>query len=472
MHFPIMPKIKENKNIIFIFIPALITFCLILIPTFKYQWPLSWDIFYHIHISQLYLENGLIFFDDLTYAPYGRPIFYPPLFHFLLISLKEIFGWTLFDSARYIQPVLGSLTILSFSFVAYRMYNATTGFLTGIFVMFTTFFSRMIIPIPETMALILLPLLAYFYYISLENNKLFPALLAGILLGMVLLTHLLSSSIIILIILIYTIIIGLIQKEPVLKQFLVLLATSMAIAAVWYLPLILSYGFSFKSPPAQGIELFKYLTLFGIVPLIFSFIGSFYASKRRKKQDLLILVWTIAILLFSLAHFIGIPVLSERILNFAVFPLMLLAALGIQCITVEGDKRPAYILMALIIIFGFSFGYSTVNSASPFIKPSDFELSKWFKDNGDKESLVVSYNYELDPLIVSISRQPVSAGGYAPGMLRGLNILKYLQGDFNRDDIRQDQAGYIILPRGVAEPPYSRLVYLNKNYKVFELEKN
>ncbi len=472
MHFPILPKIKENKNIIFIFIPALITFCLILIPTFRYQWPLSWDIFYHIHISQLYLENGVIFFDDLTYAPYGRPIFYPPLFHFFLISLKEILGWTVFDSARYMQPFLGSLTILSFSFVAYRMYNATTGFLTGIFVMFTTFFSRMIIPIPETMALILLPLLAYFYYISLENNKLIPALLAGILLGLAFLTHLLSSGIILLIILIYTLIIWWVQKEPVIKYFSVLLATSMVIAAVWYAPLILSYGFSFKSPPAQGIELFKYLTLFGIFPLIFSFIGSFYVFKRRKKQDLLILSWAITILLLSLAHFIGIPVLSERILNFAVFPLMVLAGLGIQCIVVEGDKRPAYILMALFIIFGFSFGYSTVNSASPSIKQADFELSKWFKDNGDKESVVVAYNYELDPFIVSISRQPVSAGGYAPGMIHGLNILKYLQADFDRNDIQQDQVGYIILPRGVAEPPYSRLVYLNKNYKVFELEKD
>ena len=83
--------IKEIRTNFWWFSPAVVMFFLALLPTLKYGYPLSWDIYYHTHMAHLYLEHGFTYFDPLTYAPFGRPIFYPPLFQYLLAAVGVLF---------------------------------------------------------------------------------------------------------------------------------------------------------------------------------------------------------------------------------------------------------------------------------------------------------------------------------------------------------------------------------------------
>ena len=53
-----MIKIEEFKKFLWI-VPAVIAFLIALIPTLTYQWPLTIDIYYHIHIAQVYGQYGL-----------------------------------------------------------------------------------------------------------------------------------------------------------------------------------------------------------------------------------------------------------------------------------------------------------------------------------------------------------------------------------------------------------------------------
>lgn len=458
--------IKKSENWI-ILIPSIIVFGLVLIPTLKFQWPLSWDIFYHIHLSELYLENGLTYWDALTYAPYGRPIYYAPLFHFTLLNISQIFNISLFDAARYLQPVLASLIVLSFSFVASRMYNSTVGFLTGIFVMFTPLFYRMTLPIPEAMAMMLLPIIGYFFYLSLENNDFKYALLAGIFWGMTLLTHMLSAGIILLVIVVFTIASKIKNRDTSIKYILLFLVLGLAIAAIWWAPLLLKYGYVFKSPPAEGYFPDRYMDVFGGIPLIFGAIGLFYLFQRKEKRDLLLISWFLAALGASLAFLIGVPVITDRILTFAVFPLMALAGVGVGRINFEGDKKPIYALIILITILGAYSGYTTMQKGQIAVSNSEIDIAQWFEHNGDKTRVAIFDNFLMDPVVVSISKQPVSAGGYAPGMVKAININKYLTGKFTPQDIRNDKVGYLVLKNNATDPPYGKVVYQNKVYKIF-----
>src|SRR5690606_40785866 len=84
--------------------------------------------------------------------PPWRPIYYPPLFHMLLLLIVKITGISLFTVSRFIQPVMAFMIILSFSYVAERLYGGLTGFLTGVFSISSLFFLRMLYPIPESLA--------------------------------------------------------------------------------------------------------------------------------------------------------------------------------------------------------------------------------------------------------------------------------------------------------------------------------
>ncbi|MBC7111074.1 MAG: hypothetical protein H5T35_02460, partial [Methanothermobacter sp.] len=125
--------IGRKRDVFLIILPALCAFALALIPTFKYTVPLTWDIYYHIHNAALYMGKGIVFWDPLTSAPHGRPIYYPPLFHIMMLFLSKITGLGFFTVSRFMQPVFAFLIVLSFSYVSGKLYGPLGGFLTGIF---------------------------------------------------------------------------------------------------------------------------------------------------------------------------------------------------------------------------------------------------------------------------------------------------------------------------------------------------
>ena len=156
-----MEIVKRNASVILTLLPPVFAFLLALLPSLRYNIPLTWDIYYHIHNAMLYMGKGIVFWDPLTCAPYGRPICYPPLFHIMLTLLVKITGLGFLTVARFIQPVMAFLIILSFSYIAGRFYGSLAGFLTGMLSISSLFFLRIIMPIPEAMAMIFLPFFVY-----------------------------------------------------------------------------------------------------------------------------------------------------------------------------------------------------------------------------------------------------------------------------------------------------------------------
>ncbi|WP_321423240.1 6-pyruvoyl-tetrahydropterin synthase-related protein [uncultured Methanobacterium sp.] len=475
------PQILREKPVLLLLIPALAAFFIALIPTLKYQWPLGGDIFYHVHLAKLYMEQGLVYWDPLTSAPYGRPIFYPPVFHLLLLSVGLIFG-DMFTAARVLQPVLTLFLFLSFAYVAYKLYESVlVGVTAGFFIFFSVVFQRFILPGPENLALILFPLVIYGFYLSTKNKSYKYASISGIIAGVVFLTHMLSASFLVLVTSIYAILISL-KDKSILKYWLVFLVSTLLVASIWWAPLLLKYGLVFNSggDSPYMVSLLSYPKFFGVLTLLFAFLGAIGMIKRRSRQDILILISLISILLVSNLNYLGIPILSNRFLTFALFPLVVMAGVGVNYLkTVIAEKNISQkfygIFIACVYVSSVMIGYSMladVDSGFLWLRASDGELdiAEWFQENGDKKSVVVAYNFR-DPFIVAISRQPVATGGYGQGIVHTLDIQKYADGGMNQSDYINDNVGYVVLPSGMNAPPYTTLAYKNNYYQIFTFNK-
>jgi hypothetical protein len=483
-------KITENRSLL-LMIPAILAFVIALIPTLKYQWPLSWDIYYHVHLANLYLEQGLTFWDPLTYAPFGRPIFYPPLFHYGLAAFAAVFKVDPFQISRYLQPIFAFSLVLSFTYVAHKLYNLRVALLAGFFLFFTSVFHRALLPLPETLALIIFPLAVYFYYRALEGNGLKFAILGGILSGLMMLTHNLTGLIMLGVVLLFTMALKLRKDKVDYRALGLFMGFTLLVAFIWWLPLIVQYGFVFHNPqaiiPGPVAYFIIMVKTIGIPALIFALLWAVTGINNEIKNDvlekwynklsrknILIITWTIFLLILSNAYLLGFSILIDRILNFAVFPVMIMAALGLEYIHTTG-KRPAYkkayqVIIALLIISAVFSGVYYAFSVKPLVNDSQRDLAQWFAENGDGKGVVMSLTQGLDPVIVSVSRQPVSTGGYQPGMVKVLDRDLYYSGTFTKEDIIRDNIEYFVEQSPIIHPSYFTLVYQNKDYKVWRVD--
>ncbi len=468
-------KIFEDRPILWLLIPALVAFFVTLIPTLKYSWPLGSDIFYHVHMAKLYLQQGLVYWDPLTSAPFGRPIFYPPLFHLLLLSLGSFFG-DVFQGARFLQPFSSMLVVLSFSYVAYKLNKSIlVGISAGFFIFFSLVFQRFMLSGPENLALILFPLAIYGFYLSIENKNYRYAVISGILGGLTLLTHLLSALCLFLVTSIYSLIIS-VKNKSALQYLIVFLFCAFLVASIWWLPLLVKYGFVFNSSsdPPYFMSLLKYPKFFGVITLIFALLGAILMIKRRCKQDILILTILISLLVLSNLYYLGVPVMSNRILTFALFPLVVMAGLGVEFLKTKFEEKQIsrkifYILISMVYLYAVFIGYNMladVDNGVPWLRASDSQLdiAQWFQANGDKKSVVIAYG---DPVIVAVAEQPVALGGYGQGTVKSIDVEKYSTGKATKSDYLKDGVGYVVLSSGAETPPYTHLVYKNRDFAIY-----
>jgi hypothetical protein len=483
-------KITKNKSILLLLIPAILAFFMALIPTLKYQWPLSWDIYYHVHLAKLYMEQGLTLWDPLTYAPFGRPIFYPPFFHYLLAAFASILKVDPFQIARYLQPVFAFSLVLSFTYVARQFYNLRVALLAGFFLFFTSVFHRAILPLPETLALILFPIAVYFYYRALEGDGYKFAVLGGIISGLMMLTHNLTGLIMLGVVLLFTLALKLRKDKVEYRSLGIFLVFTLIVAALWWLPLLIQYGFTFHNPQAVIPGPVGYLIILvktvGVPALIFAILWVIFMIKgfnkvnmekwhnKLSRKEILLITWILFLLILSNAYLLGFSILIDRILNFAVFPLMLVAALGLEHIH-SFNKKLVYdriykVIVIVLIISAVFSGLFYALSVKPLVDDSQRDLAQWFADNGDGNGVVMSLTEGIDPVIVSVSRQPVSTGGYQPGMVKVLDRNLYYSGNFTEEDVKRDKIGYFVEQSPINHPGYFTLVYQNKDYKVWRVD--
>jgi len=400
----------ENKKLMFI--PVIIAFLVAVYMTLTTNGPLSWDIYTHINYSLAYLINGITTTDPLLNAPLGKTIGYAPLFHILLIITSSITGLNLIQSAQVFQVVFVTIAMISVVIISYKLYGSIASCVSGILLFSSFMFTRLLLPIPETISVIFFLWGVYFYYISIDNEKIAYTLIS-VLMGLLILavhfsTFIYYVAIISLLSLVYLI---LSRKLRVISSYLMFMIPLGIVLIIGYMMIntlspekaleLLNGTFSIINDPmslfmgqkAMGLE--RYVKCVGILPLIFGIIGFVYSIKNRK--HIFIAMWAIFAFIISNLHWIGVPVYTYRLLIYLVVPTVLLGGYAFsQLMDNFNVKNKSTILIALVVVLllscislGFSlsdesFKYSSVStSQSKFhtAPPSseESEVIDWFK---------------------------------------------------------------------------------------------
>jgi 4-amino-4-deoxy-L-arabinose transferase-like glycosyltransferase len=509
-------------------LPAILALLIVLIPTLKFQWPLSWDIYYHVHLARLYLEHGLTWWDPLTVAPSGRPIAYPPVFHLLIAGFSYILSADPFQVVRFMQPVLAFSLVFSITYVAYRLFGLLSGLAAGLLTILSFItINRGFFASPGTLSLIIMPLVLYTFYQANEEGKLRFILISGLLSGLIFLTHSFTALIIIMVVLIYTASMFLL-KRPFNRKFLVIfLLISGLIALIWWGPLYILYNPHFNVFAGYPLPISEYYVRYlGIIPTLLATIGGLCLLKKGENKGIFILIWALSTLLLSRAYLIGLDVIPIRVLEIASYPLIIMAGYGLAVslnmieerlrtnrrtgnILIRKFKFTIIIILTLFTLISgvvFADGYtsnliSSNDSHSDYIFPNSIHLlfnpldyvfkfqviadrygnlilaknrmgvANWFMENGDRNKTVYSTDSYLDTIIVSTSRLHVIKGGYSESIpsnvfKRDMNDI----GSLTRDQLLKENIKYLILRNGVEIPSYAREVYRNGNYIICIIE--
>lgn len=503
-------------------------FLIVLIPTLKFQWPLSWDIYYHVHLARLYMEHGLTWWDPLTVAPSGRSIAYPPVFHFLIAGFSKILGADPFQVARFMQPFLAFSLVLSISYVSYRLFGLVSGLSAGLLTILSFItINRGFFASPGTLSLIIMPLVLYTFYRANETGKLKFIIISGILSGLVFLTHSFTAIIILMVVLIYSTALILL-KRPFTERFLfIFLLITGLMALIWWGPLYLMYNPHFNVFAGYPLPISEYYVRYlGIIPTLLATFGGLCLLKKGENKGIFILIWALTTLLLSRAYLIGLDIIPIRVLEIASYPTIIMAGYGLAVslnivdenlrtkrrhnnLFIQNFKCTILILLTLFTLISgavFADGYtpnlvSNQDTHSKYIFPPGVHLlfnpldyvfkfqviadrygnldlaknrwgvAEWFMENGDKTKTVYSTDSYLDTIIVSTSRLHVIKGGYSESI--PYNVFKRDMNDITnltRDQLLKENIKYLVLRNGAEIPSYAREVYHNGNYVICIIE--
>ncbi len=432
--------ILNFKNKKLLVIPIILAIILALKPTLTLNGPLSWDIYTHVNYALAYITNGVTTVDPFLNAPFGKQIGYSPLFHFILIIVATITHTDLLTSARILQPILAGISTLTIVYVAYKLYGKIAGISAGTLLLSSFMFSRLVLPIPETIAVIFFTLGIYFYYNSIIGNNKLHAVLAGIL-GLLILSVHFSTFIYYLMIITMLMLCQLIYKRqltiitsylyvllPIILMGILGLITLMIVSPDNLIQVISSVISMINDPmslfmgqKAMGLE--RYLKCVGILPLLFGIIGLIYSFKDKKHR--LIVLWALMAFVITNLHWIGIPVYTFRLLIYFIIPLVILGGYGLSELIKKCDisiKGTGSILLLIIIILSFGIGYTTISDPSVTttsvttaestlqIAPptqDETELINWFKTQDTNNSSVLTNNLFFGMVLSSSDKIPL-----------------------------------------------------------------
>lgn len=504
-----------------------------LIPTLKFQWPLSWDIYYHVHLAQLYLEYGFTFWDPLTVAPYGRPIAYPPVFHLLLAGLSYVSGTNPFQVARFLQPFLAMALVLSITYVTNRLFGFVSGVSAGILTILSLItINRGFFASSGTLSLILMPLVLYAYYRANEDGNFKFLLVSAVLCGVVFLTHSLTAFMMLSVVFIFAAVMKLLKRTFNTKYLAIFLVITVGMALIWWGPLYILYHPQINIFPGYPLPISQYyIRYLGIIPTLLATIGALFLLKKGENKGIFVLVWSLSILLLSRAYFIGIDLIPVRVLEVASYPIIIMAGYGLA-VTLDalenrlnrinlGNRqngnisRSKNIKLTILIFLSlftlvsgavFADGYTPnlvsqddshsnyifPNSVHLLFNPLDYifkfqviadrfgdltlaqnrgDVVEWFKNNGEKDKTVYSVDSYMDTIIVSTTRMKVIKGGYSESI--PVSVFKRDMddiGSLNSEQLLKDDIKYLLLRNGMNIPPYAHEVYRNGNYIICIVE--
>ncbi len=524
MSFTMTFSYNQFKKFLWI-IPAVMAFLIALIPTLSSGWPLSTDIFYQVHVAQVYGQYGLTLTDPLIDPGMGHKIGYPPLFSLLLLFLGSTLKINYFTVARMLQPIFAFLTVLSVSYVARKFYDDIAGISAGFLLLSSFLFSRLLSPLPETLALVFMTLAIYLYYKSAVDKKYLYAAISGLMFVLVVLTHQSAPVCLFAVITACAVVAGILKRDlKFFTSYAVFLAGAIAGALLVALALlafapdvlqillakgIAATGYHTSLPTNDPISNAKYVVYIGIL-LLFALIGGAVSLLKRKTADIFIITWAVVIFIASKAYWFGINVTSIRLLVYLLLPLSILGGSGLSYLYQEFRKkefqspiRSVFLISVFVIasLYGLTtvedptfnvipkydmYAYENMSIMNPQIAPptnSDVDLADWFSKNANKKYAVLSNNQNTNQFLVATTGQPVF-DYYSLEKLPNNSTLikkniKYLV--FDKRLTFNENSQTKTLEKGMFTffnnetystdkwvPSYMKLVHENTDYKVYE----
>lgn len=457
------------KKSYYLTVPLILSLILVLIVTLSNKYPLSWDIYTHMNYALAYMHDGITSVDYLLNAPQGKTIGYPPFFHFILIIASYISGSALVDSARVLQIVLSFANVLTVCYVAKKISNEKVGFFAGLLLLSSFMFTRFLLPIPETLAMIFFTLTIYCYYEASTEQDYRYSLLAAILSVLTLLTH--FSSFVYLMLLLFVLMIVqtvLLRKIHGIEYYLyiiipiffmgILMLLVLFVLSPSHIGQILTGIYSIVSNPfdllmgqvAMGLE--RYVRCVGIFSLIFAIIGLVFSFK--KKEFLFVSLWALIAFVITNLHWFGIPVYTYRLLIYLMVPMVILGGYGASNLLekIEShNKKSALIFVIVIIILSFGSGLININDSSVNIYSATTEQStyqiapptsdeqeviNWFENETVGNKSILTNNLFFGTVLSSIDEIPLH---YGFDIYTNKTLTKS-----SLDSLQKEQIGYII----------------------------
>lgn len=472
-------------NKFLLIIPAITVFFIALIPTLKYGWPLSWDIIYHVLYAKIYSQYGFVLTNPLITLT-GQKIGYPPLFHFLIAALGNTLKIDYFQVARFLQPILAFFIVLSVSYVAKEFYGKIAGISAGFLIISSYLVFRIMLPVPENLALIFIPLAIYLYYLSIKKNILKYALISGILFLPVIASHQAAVLCLVLVIGAFTLLelvmhrnINVFKNLGAFFLFLIILiALGLILLLIWKPDLLFSLlnqglsasaGFSTSLNYSQPLSHYKYIQYLGPLVLISALIGGIFAVKKRHKKHYFIIIWIISLFLLSKAYWFGINVLSARVLIYMLIPLAIFGGFGISQLYCHLKKyrkfsspqiRSTFLVCIFILsvvsgvitvsgpVFSFQAKTSLGNIQIAPPSTSEVDVANWFNENGDKTKSLITSNLYTGTLITSVSEVPIHYG------------FEYFNKNTPLSIYKDEKIGYIVIDKRLTFPSKNGTLYM------------
>lgn len=503
--------LKDNKKLLIL--PALMSFILSLLLLYKYSFPISWDVYYHIHMIDLYTQNGLVFWDYSTVAPKGRLILYPPLFHLCFSFVSRLFNITPMELCRLSQPIFSAYLIGVITYVSYKLSDTETAFLTGFLSMFCfVTFNRSVICTPATIAIGLFMLSSLFIYKAVTENNVKYLVISAISLSLIWNLHMATAILTCGVVGLYSLI-QLIKRKMSWKFVVYYLLTVFVLGMPWWIYVATNYSLTFNSLAGNNLLItdffFKY---FGIICTLLLVMGFYILIRERSDRSWFLLIWTIPLILLSQINILGFNIVSIRILEVASYPLILVSGIALSYIydNYLNSVKQKNIFLIVFIVLAVTTSLLYVDSYTPDVlaendcnetvidgnihlminpittsfKPTvissrfansslahdRYDVMQWFIRENSSD-IVVSEDAIMDTIIVSTSRTPVVYGGFTETIPEYVtDPVHIIKGWSNKEELSRLNISNLLLKHDTPIPYYSEMTYENGAYKICKIK--
>lgn len=503
--------LKEDKKLLIL--PALFAFILSLLLLYKYTFPISWDVYYHIHMIDLYSQNGLIFWDYATVAPKGRLIMYPPLFHLCFSFISKLLNVTPMELCRLIQPVFSAYLIGIITYVSYKLTDMKTGVLTGFLGMFCfVTFNRSVICTPATIAIGLFMLSCLFIYRAATEKSMKYIIFSAVSLALIWNLHMATAILTCGVVGLYALI-QIFNGKMSLKFIAAYILIVLAFGMPWWIYIALNYSLFFNSLAGNNLLItgffFKY---YGILCSLLLIVGYYMLIMEKSEKSHFLVLWSIPLILLSQLGLLGFNIVSIRILEVASYALIVISGIGLSYLYDEylQGVRIKNIFCVLFIVLSITTCLLYVDSYTPDVLADDdynttmidggvhmlvnpitsrfkptvissrfasstlahdrYDVMQWFiRENSS--GIVVSEDAIMDTIIVSTSRTPVVYGGFTESIPEYVtDPVHIIKGWSNGDELSKLNVSYLLLKHDTPIPYYSELTYENSEYKICKIK--